>query len=63
LVVDSIEGNQTVVSLSAVADGVQDDAAGQVQLAEANIAKALGQADYGAVIEGIRAVTKVSVKE
>ncbi len=63
VVVDSIEGNQTVVSLLAVADGVQTDAAEQVKLAEANIARALGQADYGAVIEGIRAVTKVKVKE
>ncbi|MCF7969769.1 MAG: SurA N-terminal domain-containing protein [Methylococcaceae bacterium] len=63
LVVDSIEGNQTVVSLLAVTDGAQEDAAEQVKLAKANIARALGQADYGAVIEGIRAVTKVVVKE
>ncbi|MDF1584331.1 MAG: SurA N-terminal domain-containing protein [Methyloprofundus sp.] len=63
LVVDSIEGNQTVVSVLSVTDGAQDDATEQVKLAEANIARALGQADYGAVIEGIRAVTKVIVKE
>jgi len=63
LVVDSIEGNQTVVSLLSVADGAKDDEAEQVKLAKANIARALGQADYGAVIEGIRAVTKVTVKE
>ena len=63
LVVDSIEGDQTVVSLLSVSDGTKDDEAEQVKLAAANIARALGQADYSAVIEGIRAVTKVIVKD
>jgi len=62
LVVDSIEGEQTVVNLLAIIDGIQDTEQEKLELAKANIARALGQSDYSAVIEAIRLETKVSIK-
>ncbi len=64
IVVDTPEGDQTVVDLLAVTDGVKTAAdAEKAKLALANIARALGQSDYAAVVDGIRASTKVTIRE
>ncbi len=63
IVVDSPIGDQTVVNLLSVTEGRQTIADKEkAKLAEVNIAKALGQSDYEAVIEGIRTSTKVSIR-
>lgn len=49
------ENKQAVVSLYAVKEGQLTDDKKQLQLAKVNIAKALGQADFFAVIESLQA--------
>ncbi len=61
IIVDGLEGAYTVIKLLAVNDGVAEVDAEKKKLAQANIAKALGQTDYSAVIEGIRETTRVVV--
>lgn len=63
IVVDSPVGEQTVVKLVSVAEGsgsIEDKE--KSKLAVANIARALGQSDYAAVIDGIRTSTRVSIR-
>ena len=63
IVVDSPQGDQTVVNLISVADGGQTtEDKEKAKLAQANIARALGQSDYAAVIDGIRTSTKVLIR-
>jgi len=63
IVVDSPQGDQTVVNLISVADGSQTtEDKEKAKLAQANIARALGQSDYAAVIDGIRTSTKVLIR-
>jgi len=59
--VAGIEGAYSVIKLLAVHDGVAEMNAEKKKLAQVNIAKALGQTDYSAVIEGIRETTRVVV--
>ncbi len=62
-VVDSPLGDQTVVNLLSVADGsLTIDDKEKAKLAKENIAKALGQSDYAAVIDGIRTSTNISIR-
>lgn len=61
VVVDLPQGGQTIVNLMSVAEGGAMEDQEKAKLAQANIAKALGQADYSAVIEGIREGTRVSI--
>jgi peptidyl-prolyl cis-trans isomerase D len=64
VVVASLTGDQTVVNLLAVTDGVKTaEDAEKAKLAVANIARALGQSDYAAVIDGMRSSTRVSIRE
>ncbi|OQK17311.1 peptidylprolyl isomerase [Methyloprofundus sedimenti] len=64
IVVGTPEGDQIVVNLLSVTDGVKTAAdAEKAKLAAANIARALGQSDYAAVVDGIRASTKVIIRE
>jgi peptidyl-prolyl cis-trans isomerase D len=64
IVVDTLGGDQAVVNLLAVTDGVKTaEDAEKSKLAVANIARALGQSDYAAVIEGMRSSTRVSIRE
>ncbi|NOQ12883.1 MAG: peptidylprolyl isomerase [Methyloprofundus sp.] len=63
IVVDSPQGDQTVVNLLSVTDGRQtNDDKEKAKLAQANIARALGESDYAAVIDGIRVSTKVVIR-
>jgi len=61
ITVAGLGGAYTVIKLLAVNDGVAEVDAEKKKLAQANIAKALGQTDYSAVIEGIRETTRVVV--
>lgn len=63
VVVGSAQGEQTVVSLLRVTEGGAMADAEKEKLAKANIARALGQSDYAAVIDSLRTNTKVSIKE
>ncbi|MCK5870734.1 peptidylprolyl isomerase [Methylococcaceae bacterium CS1] len=64
IVVGSPEGGQSVVSIIAVTDGVKTaEDAEKAELAFANIARALGQSDYAAVVDGMRVSTRVSIRE
>ena len=64
IVVDTPVGDQVVVSLLAVTDGVKTaEDAEKAKLAVANIARALGQSDYAAVIDGLRSSVRVSIRE
>ncbi len=63
VIVDLPQGGQTIVNLISVAEGGAMEDQEKAKLAQANIAKALGQADYAAVIEGIREGTRVSIRE
>ncbi|GFO72599.1 peptidyl-prolyl cis-trans isomerase D [Bathymodiolus japonicus methanotrophic gill symbiont] len=64
VVVDTPVGDQVVVNLLAVTDGVKTaEDAEKAKLAVANIARALGQADYAAVIDGLRNSVRVSIRE
>lgn len=64
VVVGSPEGDQTIINLLAVKDGVETAAdVEKAKLASANIARALGQTDYAAVIDGMRTSTRVSIRE
>jgi peptidyl-prolyl cis-trans isomerase D len=63
VVVDLPQGGQTIVNLVSVTEGGAMEDQEKAKLAKANIAKALGQADYAAVIEGIREGTRVSIRE
>ncbi|TXK96202.1 peptidylprolyl isomerase [Methylococcaceae bacterium HT1] len=64
IVVGSPEGGQGVVSIIAVTDGVKTaEDAEKAELAFANIARALGQSDYAAVVDGMRVSTRVSIRE
>ncbi|MCK5355053.1 MAG: SurA N-terminal domain-containing protein [Methyloprofundus sp.] len=57
------QGDQAVVSLLSVADGSQTAADKEkAKLAAGNIARALGESDYAAVIDGIRTSTKVVIR-
>jgi len=63
IVVNSPEGDQVVVNLLSVIGGVQTtEDEEKAKLAQANIARALGESDYGAVIDGIRTSTKVVIR-
>ncbi len=55
------EGSHTVIRLLAVNEGGAEVDTEKKKLAQMNIAKALGQTDYSAVIEGIRETTRVVV--
>lgn len=64
IVVETPEGHQTVVNLLAVTDGIKTTKdTVKSKLATANIAKALGQSDYTAIMAGMRQSTSVSIKE
>ncbi|WP_428356455.1 SurA N-terminal domain-containing protein [Methyloprofundus sp.] len=64
IVVETPEGNQAVVNLLAVTDGVKSaEDTERSKLAMANIARALGQSDYAAVVDGMRQSTRVSIRE
>lgn len=63
IVVASAEGEQTIVKLLSVAEGSTEGEAEKEKLAAMNIAKALGKADYAAVIDGIRVNTAVSINQ
>jgi len=63
IVVATPEGEQTIVNLLAVTDGVETaEDAEKAKLATANIARALGQSDYAAVVDGLRTSTKVIIR-
>ena len=64
IVVATPEGAQTVINLLAVNDGTETaEDAEKAKLATANIARALGQSDYAAVVDGMRQSTRVSIRE
>ncbi len=64
VVVATPAGDQAVINVLAVTDGVETAAdAEKAKLAVANIARALGQSDYAAVVDGMRASTRVSIRE
>lgn len=64
IVVATPEGAQTVINLLAVNDGTETaEDAERAKLATANIARAIGQSDYAAVVDGMRQSTRVSIRE
>ncbi len=63
VVVDLPQGGHTIVSLLSVTEGGAMEDKEKAKLAKANIAKALGQADYAAVIAGIREGAHISIRE
>ena len=64
IVLETPVGDQTVVNLLAVTDGVKTAAdAEKSRLAVVNIARALGQSDYAAVVDGMRTSTRVAIRD
>lgn len=64
IIVASPLGDQTIINLLAVSEGKETaEDADKAKLARGNIARALGQADYAAVVDGLRASTRVTIKQ
>jgi len=59
----SANGEQTVIQLNAVQAGDTKGDSEKEQLAKMNITKALGKADYSAVIDGLRTQIPVLIKQ
>ena len=63
IIVDGENGELHIVNVLGVAAGSKEGEAEKAKLARMNIARALGQADYTAAVEAMRADTKVLIKQ